>query len=102
MPSPRPLWPRRIGGNPMKLLFLLFVLLANPVLAAVGATTLELENRSSSRRIAVELWYPPAGDPKAEDLSFRPPLRPLSVARDAQPAAGKRPLIVVSHGNWGS
>jgi predicted dienelactone hydrolase len=86
----------------MKLLFLLFVLIANPVLAAVGATTLELENRSSSRRIAVELWYPPAGNPKAEDLSFRPPLRPLSVARNAQPATGKRPLIVVSHGNWGS
>lgn len=86
----------------MKLLFLLFILVTNPVLAAVGATTLELDNRSSSRRIAVELWYQPAGNPNTEDLTIRPPLRPLSVARNAQPAAGKRPLIVVSHGNWGT
>ena len=67
-----------------------------------GATTLELDNQASARNIATELWYAPAGNPKAEDLSFRPPLRPVTVARNAEPAAGKRPLIVLSHGNWGS
>ena len=68
----------------------------------VGATTLELDNHASRRKIATELWYAPAGNPKAEDLSIRPPLRSLSVARNAEPASGKRPLIVLSHGNWGS
>ena len=68
----------------------------------VGATTIELENKASRRKIVAELWYAPAGNPKADDLSFRPPLRPVSVARGAEPASGKHPLIVVSHGNWGS
>ena len=68
----------------------------------VGATTMELENKASGRKIVTELWYAPAGNPKAEDLSFRPPLRPVTVARGAEPVSGKRPLIVVSHGNWGS
>lgn len=88
----------------MKLFLPLFTLAfaASPVLAAVGATTLELENRSNTRRIAVEIWYPPAGDAKAEDMTIRPPLRPLSVARNARPVPGKRPLMVLSHGNWGS
>jgi predicted dienelactone hydrolase len=41
---------------------------------------------------------------RAADLSFRPPLRPISVARDAAPAdpQARRPLVVLSHGNWGS
>jgi len=68
----------------------------------VGATTLEFHNQASSRKIATELWYAPSGNPKAEDLSIRPPLRPIAVARNAEPASGKRPLIVLSHGNWGS
>ena len=68
----------------------------------VAATTIELENKASGRKIVTELWYAPAGNPKAEDLSFRPPLRPVTVARNADPVSGKRPLIVVSHGNWGS
>ena len=68
----------------------------------VGATTIELQNKVSKRKVVTELWYAPAGNPKAEDLSFRPPLRPVTVARGAEPVSGKRPLIVVSHGNWGS
>jgi predicted dienelactone hydrolase len=68
----------------------------------VAATTVVLDNQASGRRIVTEVWYAPAGNPKAEDLSFRPPLRPVTVARGAQPVSGKRPLVVVSHGNWGS
>jgi predicted dienelactone hydrolase len=68
----------------------------------VGATTLELQNKASGRKVVTELWYAPTGNPKAEDLSFRPPLRPVTVARGVEPISGKRPLIVVSHGNWGS
>lgn len=88
----------------MKLLFPLFALAfaAGPVLAAVGATTIELENKAASRRTTVELWYRPAGDAKAEDMTIRPPLRPIPVARNARPVPGKRPLVVLSHGNWGT
>ena len=86
----------------MKLLVLLLMLAAHPVLAAVGVATLELENRVAARRIAVEMWYTPAGNPKVEDLTIRPPLRSLPLARDAAPATGKRPLVVLSHGNWGT
>jgi len=68
----------------------------------VGVATLELENKASGRKLATEIWYAPAGDPKAADLSFRPPLRALTVASGAEPLAGKRPLIILSHGNWGS
>jgi len=69
---------------------------------AVGATTVELENPASARRVAAELWYAAAGTPKVEELTIRPPLRALTVARNAEPSAGRRPLVVLSHGNWGS
>lgn len=68
----------------------------------VGATTMELENKANGRKVVTELWYSPTGNPHAEDLSFRPPLRPVTIARNPEPASGKRALIVVSHGNWGS
>ena len=43
-------------------------------------------------------------DAKIEWFSPRPPLRAIPIARNAdpQPPLRKRPLIVVSHGNWGS
>jgi len=68
----------------------------------IGATTVELDNKASGRKVVSELWYTPAGNPKVETLSIRPPLRPLAIARSATPLSGKRPLILVSHGNWGS
>jgi predicted dienelactone hydrolase len=68
----------------------------------VGAVTIELDN--NSRRFPIELWYEPVSGTKVEEVSFRPPLRPIRVARDADQRRGvaKRPLIVISHGNWGS
>src|SRR5262249_15339978 len=46
----------------------------------------------------------PAAGAKVEEISFRPPLRPITVARGADPRrdVAKRPIIVISHGNWGS
>ena len=45
-----------------------------------------------------------APDARVEWFSPRPPLRSIPIARNAdpQPSLRKRPLIVVSHGNWGS
>jgi predicted dienelactone hydrolase len=70
----------------------------------VGTATLELEDKARGRKIASELWFKAAGDAKVEWFSPRPPLRSIPIARNADPQAplGKRPLIVVSHGNWGS
>lgn len=44
------------------------------------------------------LWYPT--DTPETDLQFGP--FPLHVARDAPPSAGRRPLVVVSHGSGGN
>jgi predicted dienelactone hydrolase len=70
----------------------------------VGTATLELENKATSRKVTTELWFKAAVDAKVEWFSPRPPLRSIPIARNAdpQPSPGKHPLIVISHGNWGS
>jgi predicted dienelactone hydrolase len=79
--------------------------LAAPTASAqgpVGAITIEMDN--NSRKFPVELWYEPVSWAKVEELSFRAPLRPIRVARGADPRrdVARRPLIVISHGNWGT
>jgi predicted dienelactone hydrolase len=68
----------------------------------VGAITIEMDN--NSRKFPVELWYEPVSGAKVEELSFRAPLRPTRVARGTDPRrdVAKRPLIAISHGNWGT
>lgn len=70
----------------------------------IGAATIELHNASTTRRFPVEVWYESARGAPSEELWIRPPLRPLVVSRGAVPRAGtgKRALVVLSHGNWGS
>jgi len=70
----------------------------------VGTATLELENKATGRKITTELWFEAAGDAKIEWFTPRLPLRPITIARNAnpQPPFRKHPLIVISHGNWGS
>lgn len=78
--------------------------LAADAAVPVGATTIELANPANARTFSVEFFYATAADAKVESLSFRPPMRPVHVARgaEAQVGSAKRALIVVSHGNWGS
>ena len=70
----------------------------------VGAVTIELDDKSSARKFQAELWYEPVTGTRAEEISIRPPLRAIKIAPGAQPRTdvAKRPLIVVSHGNWGT
>lgn len=70
----------------------------------VGTTTLETHDRASGRKFMSELWFEAAPGSRAEDFAVRAPLRAIPIARNATPAPGwtKRPLVVVSHGNWGS
>jgi len=70
--------------------------------ATTGTVTLELDN--GGRKVVSELWFAAAEGAKVVDFSPRPPLRAVSIARGAAPApsSSKRPLVVLSHGNWGT
>jgi predicted dienelactone hydrolase len=70
----------------------------------VGTVTLDLDNKAHSRKVVSELWFAAGADAKVEDFTPRPPLRPMAIARHATPLSptGKRPLILISHGNWGT
>lgn len=72
--------------------------------ATVGTASLEVQSQATSRKFVAEIWFTAAPGASAESFSPRPPIRPIAIARNAAPAAGseRRPLIVVSHGNWGS
>ena len=72
--------------------------------SVVGTATLQLENTATGRKVTTELWFKTAPDARIEWFSPRLPLRSIPIARNAdpQPSLRKHPLIVVSHGNWGS
>jgi predicted dienelactone hydrolase len=88
--------------------FLLGVMLPTTIAAAgdgvVGTATLDLQDEATGRKVTSELWYRAAPDAKVEWFSPRAPLRAIPIARHAVPptALGKQPLIVISHGNWGT
>jgi predicted dienelactone hydrolase len=71
---------------------------------AVGTASIGMEDPANRRRFVSELWFDAAPGARPEGFAVRPPLRAIDIARNAEPAAasGKRPLVVVSHGNWGS
>jgi predicted dienelactone hydrolase len=71
----------------------------------VGTATVEMNDASRARVLTSEIWFPAARGSKAEDFSLFPPLVPVSLAINADPAAEPelskpRPLIIISHGNW--
>ena len=70
----------------------------------VGTTTLDLQDQATGRQITSELWFRAAPDAKIEWFSPRTPLRSILIARNAEPQSSlrKQPLIVISHGNWGT
>ena len=92
---------------------LLAVLMLAPILPAtpgaaadtvVGTATLALEDKTRSRKLPAELWFEARPGAAVEQFSPRAPLRAIAIARNAEPAASstRRPLIVLSHGNWGT
>jgi len=88
--------------------FLLGLMLPTTMAAAadgvVGTATLDLQDGATGRKVTSELWFRAAPDAKVEWFSPRTPLRAIPIARDAVApvAPTKRPLIVISHGNWGT
>ena len=71
---------------------------------AVATATLDMDDKSSGRKFTSELWFAAAPGTQAEGFTVRPPLRSIAIARGAPPAPGltRRPLLVLSHGNWGT
>jgi len=70
----------------------------------VGTATLDLRDEATGRKVTTELWFRAVPNAKIEWFSPRPPLRAIPIARDASPQGPvrKQPLVVLSHGNWGS
>jgi predicted dienelactone hydrolase len=89
-------------------IFLLGIVLSTTLAVAgdgvVGTATLDLQDRATGRDVTSELWFRAAPDARIEWFSPRPPLRSVPIARNAEPPSPlrKQPLIVISHGNWGS
>ena len=95
-------------SSALTLLLASLVLMSTAAMVAagdsVGTATLELANMATGRKVTTELWFKAADDAKIEWFSPRPPLRPIPIARNADPELPlrKQPLIVTSHGNWGT
>jgi hypothetical protein len=64
----------------------------------VGTATLELDNKARGRKVITELWFTAAAEARIEWFSPRAPLRPIPIARNANPPPPlhKRALTRVS------
>src|SRR5262245_2987405 len=84
--------------------FLFHTTMALAAESVVGTATLDLQDRTTGRKVTTELWFKAAADAPVEWFSPRPPLRAIPIARHAEPQSGlrKQALIVISHGNWGT
>jgi predicted dienelactone hydrolase len=73
-------------------------------LDVVGTTTLPITDAARGRAITSEFWYPARPGTHAAPFAVLPAFEPIAIAQGAEPASNqpKRPLIVVSHGNWGT
>jgi predicted dienelactone hydrolase len=70
----------------------------------VGTATLDLVHQPTGRKVTSELWFKTSPEAKIEWFSPRLPLRAIPIVRNADPLPPlrKHPLIVISHGNWGT
>lgn len=81
------------------LLLLLFVTEAR---AYPGFRQLDLTDRQE-RPLKLAVWYPSVTSGKVEKVADNSAFEGISVSRNAQPAPGPHPLLVISHGyngNW--
>jgi predicted dienelactone hydrolase len=70
----------------------------------VGTATLAVKDAVRNRSLPTEIWFQAAAGTKTEDFSAVLPIATIAIAPNATPAPDfkKRPLIVISHGNWGT
>ncbi|OCW58648.1 dienelactone hydrolase [Hoeflea olei] len=73
---------------------------ARPALAAeAGTRTLAIPSAARGRDLAVTLWYPAQGDGETVAVGDNRVFAGTSASENAQPAAGRHPLVVLSHGS---
>ncbi|MFK3779920.1 alpha/beta hydrolase family protein [Agrobacterium sp. NPDC089420] len=87
------------------LLAFLAVLLIAPAAGAessIGFKQIELPDHAGKRVLAVSLWYPSAPSAKSEIVGENAAFFGLAVQPGATFPAGRRPLVLLSHGFGGS
>jgi predicted dienelactone hydrolase len=72
--------------------------------AVVGSTTLAISDDTRGRNLPSEIWFEAQAGTRSGSFSPLLPIAAIELSKDAVPAssAGKRPLVVISHGNWGT
>jgi predicted dienelactone hydrolase len=72
--------------------------------AVVGTNTIPVKDSSRSRNLTTEIWFQADAAAKVENFSVVLPIAGIPIAPNSAPAVDfiKRPLIVISHGNWGT
>ncbi len=73
----------------------------------VGTSTVNISDAPRGRALTTQIWFEAAAGSKASGFSPLLPIADIAIATNAVPAqsitsAAKRPLIVISHGNWGT
>jgi predicted dienelactone hydrolase len=72
--------------------------------ATVGVSTIAVKDSARGRNLTTEIWFQADSSAKAEGFSAILPIASIPLAQNSEPASDfkKRPLVVISHGNWGT
>jgi predicted dienelactone hydrolase len=87
---------------PALALLLLTTLPIPPASAATAFRETTLTGNSGDQPLHLSLWYPTEASTQPTQLGETPAFLGLSAIRDAEPASGPHPLVVLSHGYGGS
>jgi predicted dienelactone hydrolase len=70
----------------------------------IGTSTKPIVDDKRHRKLTAEIWFDAGAGADVSRFSARPPIRPIRIARNTMPhdLTTKKPLIVLSHGNWGT
>ncbi len=92
----------------MRTIFFVVLLLSSFVASAeekiVGVATLDFINEKSKRALTSAFWFEAIPGSKIEWFAPKPPIRAIPISPGAKPRnrAQKFPLVLISHGNWGT
>ena len=82
--------------------FLLYQLVAaQQTVVYIGQRNFAFKDSQRNRPLLTELWYPSTEAPTNNDKTFSPFIRQFT-RRNASLPAKKMPLILLSHGTWGT
>jgi predicted dienelactone hydrolase len=75
-----------------------------PAFPVVGTATLAVQDPARGRKLDAEIWFRASDSTEVSGYSVFLPIRALPIAKDSEPMPeiSKKPLVVLSHGNWGT